>query len=65
MDANTKDAITRGAKALDAASFAMSVMSRQEAGPLADMFAMWLMEEAQRLEELVKDDIEVSPVPNC
>lgn len=49
MDAKTKDAIIRGAKALDAASFAMSFMAQQESGPLAEMFAIWLMEEADRL----------------
>lgn len=56
MDAKTKDAITRGAKALDAASFAMSSMAQQESGPLAEMFAIWLMEEADRLADLVRCD---------
>lgn len=56
MDAKTKDAITRGAKALDAASFAMSSMAQQESGPLAEMFAIWLMEEAEKLASLVKYD---------
>ena len=54
MDAKTKDAIIRGAKALDAASFAMSFMAQQESGPLAEMFAIWLMGEADRLADLVK-----------
>ena len=40
MDAKTKDAIIRGANALDAASFAMSFMAQQESGPLAEMFAI-------------------------
>lgn len=66
MDAKVKDAITRGAKALDAASFAMSSMAQQESGPLAEMFAIWLMEEADRLADLVRydergDDAPASP----
>ncbi len=51
MDLGTTEAVERAAKALDAASEAMADLGDKP--QLADMLAMWLMEEAAALRSIL------------